>query len=60
MILETIRATAEDVVYRNEENGYTVLIVKSGKTRLSAIGVMPEVAEGEQLELEGSWQDHPV
>ncbi|MBR1408523.1 MAG: ATP-dependent RecD-like DNA helicase [Clostridia bacterium] len=58
--METIRATAEDVVYRNEENGYTVLIVKSGKNRLSAIGVMPEVAEGEQLELEGSWQDHPV
>ena len=58
--METIRATAEDVVYRNEENGYTVLIVKSGKGRLSAIGVMPEVAEGEQLELEGSWQDHPV
>ncbi len=58
--METIKATAESVVYRNEENGYTVLIAKSGRSRLTAIGTIPEVAEGEQLELEGNWQEHPV
>ena len=58
--METIKATAESVVYRNEENDYTVLIAKSGRSRLTAIGTIPEVAEGEQLELEGNWQEHPV
>ncbi|MDO5377828.1 MAG: ATP-dependent RecD-like DNA helicase [Clostridia bacterium] len=58
--METIEAFADETVFRNDENGYTVLIVKSGKTRVSAVGVMPSVAPGEKLKITGDWVEHPV
>ncbi len=56
----TIEASAEETVYRNEENGYTVLVVKVGRTRASAVGVMPPIAPGERLQIQGEWVDHPI
>ena len=39
--MEIIEAFVDETVFRNDDNGYTVLVVKSGKTRVSAVGVMP-------------------
>ena len=48
------------VLFRNEENGYTVLKLDCGeKGEITAVGCMPGVAPGEALELEGSWGRHP-
>ena len=58
--MEIIEAFADETVFRNDENGYTVLVVKSGKTRVSAVGVMPPVAAGEKLKITGEWTEHPV
>ena len=58
--MEIIEAFADETVFRNDENGYTVLVVKSGKTRVSAVGVMPPVAAGEKLKITGEWVEHPV
>ena len=58
--MEIIEVFADETVFRNEENGYTVLVVKSGKTRVSAVGVMPPVAPGEKLKITGEWMEHPV
>ena len=58
--MELIEAFADETVFRNDENGYTVLVVKCGKTRVSAVGVMPQVAAGEKLKINGEWVDHPV
>ena len=58
--METIEAFADETVFRNDENGYTVLVVKCGKTRVSAVGVMPPVASGEKLRITGEWVEHPV
>ena len=44
--METIEAFAEETVFRNDENGYTVLVVRSGRSRVSAVGVMPPIATG--------------
>ncbi|MBQ7486901.1 MAG: ATP-dependent RecD-like DNA helicase, partial [Clostridia bacterium] len=58
--METLSVTAEETVYRNEDNGYTVLTVCAGKHRFSAVGIMPQVGEGEKLELSGVWTEHPT
>ena len=58
--MEEIEVFAEETVFRNDENGYTVLTVKSGRTRVSAVGVMPPVAPGEKLRITGEWIEHPV
>ena len=58
--METIECFADETVFRNDENGYTVLVVKCGKTRVSAVGVMPSIAPGEKMKITGEWVEHPV
>ena len=58
--METIECFADETVFRNDENGYTVLVVKCGKTRVSAVGVMPSIAPGEKMRITGEWVEHPV
>ena len=53
--MEIIEAFADETVFRNEENGYTVLVVKAGKSRVSAVGIMPPIAVGEKLRITGDW-----
>ena len=58
--MEMLSAVAEETVYRNDENGYTVLTVRAGKRRFTAIGIMPQIGEGERLDLDGTWVEHPT
>ena len=55
-----VGGTVSAVLFRNEENGYTVLKLECGeKGEITVVGCMPGVAPGEELELEGSWGRHP-
>jgi len=55
-----IQGTIAAILFRNEENGYTVLRLDRGEQgEVTAVGCMPGVAPGETLELEGSWGRHP-
>ena len=56
---ETLEATAEAVIFQNQDNGYTVLRCSGGGDHFTAVGIMPRVAPGELLTLEGSWVTHP-
>ena len=58
--MESISGYIEKITYRNEENGYTVLMVegKAGSTCL--VGVLPPVSEGEYIEAEGERTIHSV
>ncbi|MBR5225557.1 MAG: ATP-dependent RecD-like DNA helicase [Clostridia bacterium] len=58
--MELIEAFADETLFRNDENGYTVLSVRSGKTRVSAVGIMPPINSGEKLKITGEWVEHPV
>lgn len=54
-----LEGTVSALLFRNEENGYTVLRLDCpGKGEVTAVGCMPGVAPGESLELEGSWGRH--
>ena len=57
--MEKFEALIEEVVFRNEDNGFTVLQVKIGRERTMAVGTLPMVASGEQVLLSGTWRDHP-
>ena len=43
----------ESVIYRNEDNNYTVLAVKCENKIVTVVGKFPQVNTGEGLELEG-------
>lgn len=48
----------ESITYRNEDSGFTVLEVSSGGELITAVGIMPLVCEGEDIELYGDWDNH--
>jgi len=54
-----IEAVVEDTVFRNEENGYTVMEARVGRDTITVVGTLPALAPGEQIMLEGAWVDHP-
>lgn len=55
-----VEGTVSAVLFRNDENGYTVLKLDCGERgEITAVGCMPGAAPGEVLELEGSWGRHP-
>ena len=58
--VEKLEAQVESIVYRNEENGYTVAEVSAGGELHTAVGVMPLLTEGIRVELEGQWVSHPT
>ena len=57
--LVKIVGTVENVVYRNENNDYTVLeVVLEDSSLVTAVGTLPLTFEGERVELVGSWTFH--
>lgn len=57
--LYELECTVEHIVYRNEENGYTVIEAESSGSEVTAVGAMPLVCEGEKLHLIGRFISHP-
>jgi len=57
--MDTLEATVVETTYRNEENGYTVLQARTLKERVTVVGILPELASGEQVVLGGQWVEHP-
>ena len=50
-----IVANVENTVFRNADNGYSVLSLSYNKKRITAVGTLSEVFEGQTLELEGEF-----
>ncbi len=58
--LEQLTGTVEQIVYKNNENAYTVIDIFDEKGELiTAVGIMPYVAEGDSVMLAGRWKKHP-
>lgn len=49
----------EHIVYRNETNGYTVLELAGDAGSYMLVGTIPHVSEGEPMEAEGTFVNHP-
>lgn len=58
LIMETISGYIDHVIYRNEENGYTVMVLVCEGDELTCVGTMQYVNEGEMMELQGSYTEH--
>ncbi len=48
----------EDIIYSNEENGYTVCTINWCGEPTTIVGIMPYIAEGETVKVQGVWQVH--
>ena len=56
---ENLTGEIYEIIYQNEENGYTVCEVNVNNALVTVCGNMPFVAPGEQVVLEGKWVNHP-
>ena len=54
-----VEGVVEDIVFRNDQNGFSVLSIKSGRERFAAVGSLAFVVAGERVILEGDWVEHP-
>ncbi len=58
--MEKIKGYVEHIVYRNEENGYTVFQLNNDDGDLTCVGKFHYIEEGELLELTGEYTVHKI
>ncbi|MBO6039688.1 MAG: ATP-dependent RecD-like DNA helicase, partial [Oscillospiraceae bacterium] len=60
-MLTELSGTVDSVIYKNEENGYTVLRLRDGNGEtVTVVGCFPYAAQGETMLLSGAWTTHSV
>ncbi len=58
--LENLTAVVEGITYRNETNGYAVAEVGTGDEFVTVVGILGDIAVGEQIVFQGEWTLHPT
>ena len=53
-----LEGAVENIVYRNEENGYTVIEISDGDDYITAVGIMPQANVGDTVKLTGVYTNH--
>ena len=53
--LEKLEGTVEQIIYCNEENGYTVCDMSVDEDMVTVCGIIPMLSEGDSLCVYGKW-----
>ena len=56
---DIIEGYVQHIIYRNEDNGYTVFVLETREEEIPCVGSFTSVAEGEYVEAEGEYIFHP-
>jgi exodeoxyribonuclease V alpha subunit len=57
---EIVEGYIEKIIYRNDENGYTVLNLQADEEEVTCVGSFPFISEGEFIRTMGSYTEHAV
>ena len=59
---ETVTGYIDHVIFRNEDNGYTVRVLKGMEEdrELTCVGTFPAITQGAAIEASGNYTTHPV
>ncbi|MDE6903887.1 MAG: ATP-dependent RecD-like DNA helicase [Lachnospiraceae bacterium] len=58
--MESIKGYIDHIIFRNEDNGYTVFVLVYQEEELTCVGSFPVVSQGENVELKGEFIEHPM
>ena len=58
--MERVEASILGTVYRNDDNGYSVVTAREGRREITIVGTLPELTPGEQAIFTGEWVEHPT
>ena len=58
---QSYKGFIDRLTYHNPENGYTIarLVVEGQRERIAIVGTLASIQEGESVEVEGVWTNHP-
>lgn len=59
---ETVTGYIDHVIFRNDDNGYTVMVLKGleEEQELTCVGTFPAITQGASIEAMGNYITHPV
>ena len=59
---ETVTGYIDHVIFRNDDNGYTVMVLKGmeEEQELTCVGTFPAITQGASIEPTGNYITHPV
>lgn len=59
---ETVTGYIDHVIFRNDDNGYTVIVLKGmeEEQELTCVGTFPAITQGASIEATGNYITHPV
>lgn len=58
--MEKIQGMVSDIVFKNEDNGYTIANLANENDEITIVGCMPTLSVGESIEIEGKWINHKI
>ena len=58
--MEKEKGYVDHIIYRNADNGYTVLELICDGEELICVGTFKNIEPGETVEVEGDYVEHPV
>lgn len=58
-MIEERQGNVADIIFRNEENGYTIVIFETEDEQFTAVGTLPSCRKGAGFLLRGQWKTHP-
>ena len=57
--MQELQGIVEDIVFHNNDNGYTVAKMKEKEHTITIVGCIPYIIEGQNLKVSGEWVVHP-
>lgn len=58
--MEKLEGMISEIVFKNEDNGYTIAHLVNESDEIVVVGCMPTLAIGESIEVEGKWVNHKI
>ncbi len=57
--MEKLEGYIDHIIYRNSDNGYTVMVLVTEDDEITCTGTLSYIGEGEKVELQGQYTSHP-
>lgn len=59
-MVEEKQGIVADIIFHNEDNGYTILVFETEDEQLTAVGSLPSCRKGSSYLIRGQWKVHPT
>ena len=57
---EILKGTIEEIIFRNDENGYTIAAAEGENDIFTVVGYLPFINKGHSYEFVGTWKMHNI